>query len=324
MSMSSAAISEAPVASSIPPRSPAPDAEKAWAALKWATDIARLDPSALESPPAKPSPADWRALSVPRVRELMDALLLGRHASEGLEALHRCGMLDVWLPEVAGLVGFGSGDWRHKDVWVHTKQVVKQSVPRLNVRWGALLHDIGKPRTRRVSPNGEVHFHGHAEVGAAMFRKRLAGRLGFEGELYERVHFLILQHLRGSQYDGSWTDSAVRRFYKEMGPGLDELLLLSRADITTKHRDKRRRALRYISGLAARVRALKLEDQREPALPKGLGNLFMERLGIPPSKRLGELRQALEDEVEQGTLLPRQPAEYYLEWLLSHRERFGL
>lgn len=159
---------------------------------------------------------------------------MGKNTEEGLDALHLTGALDVWMPEVAGLVGFGDGEWRHKDVWKHTKQVVWQSVPRIAVRWGALLHDIGKPKTRRIEPNGDVHFHGHSEVGAAMFRKRVGERLGFDRELFDRIHYLILHHLRASQYDPDWTDAAVRRFAKDMGEGLTDLLDLSRADITDR------------------------------------------------------------------------------------------
>ena len=106
--------------------------------------------------------------------------------------------------------GFGDGEWRHKDVWKHTKQVVHQSVPRTEVRWAALLHDIGKIRTRRILPNGEVHFHGHAEVGASMFDRMQRRTKLFVGDdtLRVRVRELILHHLRASQYDGDWTDSA--------------------------------------------------------------------------------------------------------------------
>ncbi|MGB0680768.1 MAG: HDIG domain-containing metalloprotein, partial [Polyangiales bacterium] len=245
--------------------------------LTWAVQICRADTqpgpaaSGHSVMPIRPKPAEWRTLPLTVLRPALDEILLSRHSREGLDALQQSGALDVWLPEIAATVGFGEADWRHKDVWQHTKQVVWQSVPRLALRWGALLHDIGKTKTRRVDARGEVTFHGHAEVGAAMFRRRIAARLGFSGALKERIHFLIYHHLRGSQYDGSWTDSAVRRFYRDMGDGLDDLLLLSRADITTKRRDKRRRALRWISELDRRVAQLKQADSRVAPLPKGMG-----------------------------------------------------
>ncbi len=143
------------------------------------------------------------------------------------------------------MVGFGDGEWRHKDVWKHTKQVVRQAVPRIEVRWSALFHDIGKVRTRTISPGGEVHFFGHAEVGARMFDKMNRREKLFSAEetLRAEIRFLVLHHLRASQYDGSWTDSAVRRFAREMGPHLEDLLCLSRADITTKRPEKKRRGI---------------------------------------------------------------------------------
>ncbi|HEX2678064.1 MAG TPA: HDIG domain-containing protein, partial [Polyangiales bacterium] len=237
-----------------PSTSPAPvDDTRAREALAWATRVGTEAPELLASPPEKPSLEELRAVPLVVLREHLDALLLGRHTQEGLDALLAVGVLEAWMPEVHALVGFGDGEWRHKDVWKHTKQVVWQSVPRLAVRWGALLHDIGKVKTRKIEPSGEVHFFGHSEVGAAMFKKRVAARLGFEGDLYARVHYLILYHLRASQYDGKWTESAIRRFAREMGEHLDDLLCLSRADITTKRPEKKRRGISLIDELSERI-----------------------------------------------------------------------
>src|SRR5688500_3062304 len=167
----------------------AASAEAALHALRWAADVGTLGPEAAPPAPVRPTPEALRSLDVALVRVELDRLLLGRHTQEGLDALLEVGVLEVWLPEVHALVGFGDGEWRHKDVWRHTKQVVWQSVPRLSVRWGALLHDIGKVKTRSIDENGEEHFFGHSEVGAAMFRKRPAARLAFDGGMYDRVHF---------------------------------------------------------------------------------------------------------------------------------------
>lgn len=301
----------------------APDVACARHALCWATAVSE-NPGALDSPVTRPSVVSLRALRFEEVREHMDRQLMTKHADHALDALRLMGVLDVWLPEVAAMVGFGDGEWRHKDVWRHTKQVVRQSVPRLAVRWGSLLHDVGKPRTRSIDARGEVHFYGHAEVGAAMFRRRLADRLGFEGELRERIHFLILYHLRASHYDGTWTDSAVRRFAREMGPGLKDLLDLSRADITTKRPEKRKRGLRSISELSQRVQALQERDAHVPPLPKGLGHALMHAFDVPPSKRLGDLRKQLESLCERGELEAGQPAEYYLDHVRRHRSSFGV
>lgn len=305
-------------AHAIPSKSP----DRAEAALAWAARVAAEGSAHLADAPARPSLEALRALPVATVREHMDAVVVGKHVVAGLDALHETGALDAWLPEVASLVGFGDGEWRHKDVWRHTKLVCRQIVPRAELRWGALLHDIGKPRTRTIDAQGRVHFHGHAEVGAAMFRKRLAKRLGFEGALRERVHFLILHHLRPSQYDGGWTDSAVRRFYKQMGAGLDDLLLLSRADITTKRPERRKRLVRRITDLQSRIRELQAEDARVAPLPKGLGNAIMQHFGLPPSKKIGDIRDQLEADVEAGRLEAGRDADYYIAWVEAHRDDY--
>jgi poly(A) polymerase len=199
---------------------------------------------------------------------------------------------------------------------------VKQSVPRLEVRWGALLHDIGKPKTRKITDDGQVTFYGHSEVGAAMFRRKLKKRLGFEGDLAERIHFLILHHLRASQYETSWTDAAVRRFYKQMGDGLRDLLDLSRADITTKRPEKRRRGVAQISALSKRIKGLQAVDAKIAPLPKGLGQALMDELGLPPGRKLGEIRSKLEREADEGAIESGREAEYYVGLVKSDRARY--
>ena len=297
--------------------------DRAIEALTWAADVAS-DPALLDHPPERPSPAEWRSVPQSVFREHMDRLLTSKHPEPGLDAIESVGCLDAWLPEVAAMVGFGDNEWRHKDVWKHTKQVVKQSVPRVEVRWGALLHDIGKPKTRRIDDRGDVTFHGHAEVGAAMFRKRVADRLGFEGTRRERIDFLILHHLRAAQYDEDWTDAAVRRFYRRMADGLRDLLDLSRADITTKRPEKRRRGVRQISLLAQRISDLQEEDAKIAPLPKGLGTVIMKAFDVPPSRRLGELMKQLTAAAEAGQVEAQKPAEYYIEYLGAHRQEYGL
>jgi poly(A) polymerase len=308
-----------------PSQSSAPvNAASALHALAWATLVGTQNPDALADAPAKPTPEEWASVRVDTLRQYLDELLLGRNTQEGLDALYVSGALDAWLPEISAMVGFGDGEWRHKDVWKHTKQVVWQSVPRLDVRWGALLHDIGKIKTRKIEPSGEVHFFGHSEVGAAMFRKRVAKRLGFTGELYERVHYLILYHLRASQYDGSWTDSAVRRFGREMGDGLIDLLDLSRADITTKRPERKKKGLRQISELSARIQKLEADDAKLPPLSKGIGNAVMTHFALAPSKRIDELKHLLEVEIEAERLEARREDAYYLAWLESKRAELGI
>ncbi len=275
------------------------------------------------------SRADFRKaaeLWLPDVRARLDRVIMAADAEAGLDALRASGALSAVLPEVEAMVGFGHGEWRHKDVWKHTKQVVRQAVPRIEVRWAALLHDIGKVKTRSISPEGEVHFFGHAEVGARMFDKidRRVPLFTADDALKGSVRFLILNHLRASQYDASWTDSAVRRFAKEMGGGLDDLLALSRADITTKRPEKKRKGLKQISDLAERVRVIEEQDAVVPPLPSGIGDEVMKAFGLPPSRRIGELKKALEACVDQGEVASHQPAEVYIAFLRENAARFGL
>ena len=303
-----------------------PDAKRAMTALEAAAE--RADKGArLVLPTA--TVADYRAaaeLYLPDVRRHLDRIMMSHDAEAGLDALLEAGALAAILPEVEAMVGFGDGEWRHKDVWKHTKQVVRQAVPRLEVRWAALLHDIGKIKTRSISPTGEVHFFGHAEVGARMFDKidRRVPLFTREESLKNTIRFLILHHLRASQYDASWTDSAVRRFTKEMGDALEDVLALSRADITTKRPEKKRRGLRQISDLAERVRLVAAEDAKLPPLPGGIGDAIMSSFGIPPSRKVGEMKRALEAAVECGEVPERQEAEVYLDFIRKHPERFGL
>jgi len=302
------------------------DIQPAIAALEEAVRVSK-EKDAVPKELAKPTAEQWKAVPVETLRGFLDEMIVQRYVEPALDVLQQQGCLVVWIPELEAMIGMSDGEWRHKDVWKHTKQVVRQSVPRLAVRWGALLHDIGKPKTRKIDDRGRVTFYGHAELGARMFRKKTGRRLGFEGELRDRVHFLILHHLRPGQYETGWTDAAVRRFYKQMGEGLRDLLDLGRADITTKRPEKRRRGVRNISALSKRIEALRSEDEKPKPLPKGLGQKVMERFGVPPSKRLGDLMKALEADVQsgaEGAPGVQEPFEAYLDYLAAHAEKFGL
>ena len=253
--------------------STSPDPHRAIDALDRALAFAEAGTS--DRPIELVGEEDFRAASslyLADVRSRLDRVLLSPDPEAGLDALLTSGALDVLLPEVKAMVGFGDGEWRHKDVWKHTKQVVRQAVPRIEVRWAALLHDIGKVKTRSISPSGEVHFFGHAEVGARMFDKLdKRVRLFSEDEnLRTTVRFLILHHLRAAGYEQGWTDSAVRRFGKEMGDHIDALLCLSRADITTKRPEKKKKGLKQIHDLAERLAGIEEEDAKEPPLPRAL------------------------------------------------------
>lgn len=261
-----------------------------------------------------------------RVRGALDRVMMGADPELGLDTLLDSGALRAFFPEVHAMVGFGDGEWRHKDVWKHTKQVVRQAVPRLEVRWASLFHDIGKVKTRSISPDGKVHFLGHAEVGTRMFDKleRRLGMFGPEPALRDTVRFLILHHLRANQYDPSWTDSAVRRFARELGAHLDDLLCLARADITTKRPEKKRRGLNQIEELAARIGKLAEEDAKQPPLPSGIGDAVMKAFGLPPSRKIGDIKRQLEAMIEGGELEAHHPAEFYVELIAKDRSRFGI
>jgi len=250
-----------------------------------------------------------------KVRAGLEAVILGRSLDEALQWMHQAGLLAVLLPELEATVDFSQeAGRRHKDVWEHTKQVVRQSVPKPLVRWAALLHDIGKVPTRVILPDGRVTFHRHAEVGARMF-DTVSRRLGFDRTERHKIRFLILHHLRGNAYEPSWTDAAVRRFDHEMGEHLEELFDLSRADVTSRRPGRRQEAVANIHALKERILAIRELDAKIPPLPPGLGNAIMSHFQLPPSKRVGELRKLCEEAIERGELVERQPSEYYVDWL---------
>lgn len=245
------------------------------------------------------------------LRVAIEPMLMGREVDLALEWVRQTGLLALVFPELEATVHLQQeGDRLHKDVWSHTKLVVKQSVRRPLVRWSALLHDIGKVPTRTFTDHG-VHFHGHAEVGARMFEK-VTQRLGFEREDRRAVKFLIRHHLRSNQYSDQWTDSAVRRFHREMLPHLVDLLDLSRADITSKRPGRRRQILEQISALSDRMDKLVEEDSRLPPLPGGVGTAIMDAFALAPSRLIGDLKRHLEAAVESGALEARREDAYYV------------
>jgi poly(A) polymerase len=288
--------------------------------------VAAAEHGEAEGPVVLVRRADLVGIPPEELRSHLDRVMLGTHADAGLDSLLATGVLDLVLPEIEALVGFGDGEWRHKDVWKHTKQVVTQAESRLEIRWSALFHDIGKVRTRSIAPNGEVHFFGHAEVGARMFDKleKREGLFRSDAALRKEVRFLVLHHLRASQYAGDWTDSAVRRFAREMGPYLGDLLCLSRADITTKRPEKKRRGIGMINELSERIAVLAEEDAKVPPLPKGVGDELMKAFDLPPSKLVGDIKRALEMAAEAGEIESHKDSAYYVEYVADHRTRFGL
>ena len=239
----------------------------------------------------------------PMLRDALTQTLVGHRPAASLQLLLRSRYLHFLLPELVGLVDFHkSSRYHHKDVWAHTKQVVKQAIPCPIIRWSALLHDIGKTYTRSYESGGKVHFLRHDEVGAYMF-EGVATRLHFAAEDSARIRQLILYHLRPGMYSKNWSDSAVRRFGEETKEFLDDLLHLARADVTSKRPGKRKRILYTIAELRGRVDEVRrLDEARRPVVPKGLGRHIIEELGVAPGPRVGELRKLCEMAVRGGEL----------------------
>jgi poly(A) polymerase len=249
-----------------------------------------------------------------RLRTAIEQMLMGRDVDAALEWLRATGALQVLFPELAATIDLVQETGRqHKDVWAHTKQVVRQTVPRPLVRWAALLHDIGKVPTRTFTDDG-VHFHGHAEVGARMF-DRIHTRFAFARDERQTIRFLVKHHLRTNQYSEAWTDSAVRRFHREMGPHMIDLLDLSRADITSKRPGRRKTLLEQISALSDRVDVLAAADAKLPPLPGGVGNSIMSAFEIAPSRLIGDLKRKLEGAIESGELEARREDAYYVAYI---------
>lgn len=249
-----------------------------------------------------------------QIHALLTDVLMSRDVDVALQWLFDIGVLHLLLPELVATVNLVQEEGRqHKDVWAHTKQVVRQTVRRPLVRWAALLHDIGKVPTRTFTNEG-VHFHGHAEVGARMFSK-IHPRLGFARDERDTVKFLVRHHLRTNQYGEHWTDSAVRRFHREMGPHYLDLLDLSRADITSKRPGRRQFLLHQIHLLETRANQLAEQDAKLPPLPTGVGNAIMDAFAIAPSRLIGDLKRRLEADIENGTLQSRREEAYYVAYL---------
>lgn len=250
-----------------------------------------------------------------RVRPELERMLVNRYPDRGLDFLQRVGVLGLVLPEVQLMVGFDETcEVHHKDIWAHTRQVVMQAKPLAAIRWAALLHDIGKVWTRSLDEERKVHFLRHEEMSALLFRG-VAARLQFDERMADRVRFLITNHSRVNMYSGEWTDSAVRRLMRDTGDRLDDLLRLSRADITSRQERRVEQLTRQLDELDVRIAALREEANRKPLLPKGAGEIIMEHFGLPAGPIIGTLKQSLETAIEEGRVPPDRPVEEYLGFL---------
>jgi len=258
----------------------------------------------------------WRRAPA-RVRAALDAILCGPHCADGLELLLKSGCLEALLPEIREMKGLGEDPLAalHKDVWDHTKQVVAGVPNQLELRWGALMHDIGKARTRRFD-NGRVTFHNHDIVGAKMVDsiERRLDLFSNNDSLYITVRLLVLNHLRPAAYKKSWGDSGVRRLLVDIGGvgNFERLMALSRADLTTKRPDKRARALARAAELEVRVKEVYAADTA-PRLPKGTMGIIASKVATQPGPWLHAVQDELNEMIRAGVLDADKPVEYYVE-----------
>jgi poly(A) polymerase len=219
------------------------------------------------------------------------------------------------LPELPRLAMQADPEHRHKDVYQHTLAVLENAIelepdgPDLVLRLAALLHDIGKPKTRRFEPGGGVSFHHHEVVGAKQARERLQ-ILKYPKDVIDAVAHLVLLHLRFYGYGrGEWTDSAVRRYVRDAGPELARLHRLVRSDCTTRNRRKAAAQAAAYDELERRIDRLAEQEELDRIRPDLDGNEIMQLLGVPPGPVVGKAYAALlEIRLEQGPL-PREKAE---------------
>ncbi len=226
-------------------------------------------------------------ISAERVAAELDKLLLGDDPVAGIDLMVQTGMGEVVLPEVGGMQMAIDEHHQHKDVYQHSLTVLRQAIaleddgPDLVLRWAALLHDIGKPATRRHEANGGVSFHHHEVVGAKMARKRMRA-LKYSKQMVDDVSQLVYLHLRFHGYgDGKWTDSAVRRYVTDAGPLLPRLHKLVRADCTTRNKRRAARLQASYDRLEARIAELAAQEDLARVRPDLDGNQIMELLDIP-------------------------------------------
>ena len=244
-----------------------------------------------------------RIISAERDQEEFRKALLTTRAPLALELLRDGGLLAEFAPELLEMVGVTQNAFHVHDVWTHTL-VALGSLPAdapLTLRLATLLHDLGKPRTRTVDPAGHVHFYGHPEVGAGMARA-LMQRLKFSNDEIAGVTRLVAEHMRIGEYRADWTDAAVRRLIRDLGPCLDDLFALHRADVaglSPEHQDISR-----AHELRARIEAIQAQ-QDVTALTSPLdGQEIMQLLQLPPGKRVGQIKDYLTGEVVEGRLAP--------------------
>ena len=275
-------------------------------------------------------------VSAERIRVELEKLLLSPDPRAGLRVLVDTGLADQMLPELPALKLELDEHHRHKDVYEHSLIVLEQAIalegppdgpeesvpgPDLVLRLAALLHDIGKPATRRFEPGGGVSFHHHEVVGAKMTAKRLRA-LRFDKDTVKAVSRLVELHLRFHGYgEGQWTDSAVRRYITDAGPLLPRLHRLTRSDCTTRNVRKAQRLSRTYDELEARIARLLEQEELAAVRPELDGNQIAELLGIRPGPLLGRAyKHLLAVRLDRGPIGEDAAREELLAWWAQQPE----
>jgi poly(A) polymerase len=260
-------------------------------------------------------------ITAERVQAELSKLILGAEPERGIELLVDTGLADHVLPEVPAMRLEIDEHHQHKDVYQHSLVVLRQAIdqetegPDLVLRLAALLHDIGKPATRRYEPGGGVSFHHHEVVGAKMVRKRLHA-LRYPKDVIEDVAGLVFLHLRFHGYGGGeWTDSAVRRYVTDAGPLLPRLHKLVRADCTTRNRRKAAALRTSYDGLEERIARIQADEDLARVRPDLDGNEIMRLLDLPPGPLVGQAWRFLKDlRLEHGPLAHEDAVAALYEW----------
>ena len=262
-------------------------------------------------------------ISAERVRDEFTKILMSDNPRKGLTILVDTGLADLTLPEIPKLRLEVDEHHHHKDVYEHSITVLEQAIehedrlggPNLVIRLAALLHDIGKPKTRAFIDGGGVSFHHHEVVGARLVKKRLQ-ELRFDGDTVEAVETLTTLHLRFHGYgDGEWTDSAVRRYVRDAGDLLVHLHVLTRADCTTRNKAKAARLASIYDSLEARIAVLMEQEELSKIRPDLDGQQVMDLLGLKPSRDVGAAMDFLmELRLERGQIGEAAATEELLNW----------
>ena len=263
-------------------------------------------------------------ISAERVRDELSKLLISKNPQPGLELLVESGIAELVLPELPALRLEVDEHHHHKDVYQHSLTVVAQAMslePQygfdrdLTLRLAALLHDIGKPATRKLEQGGSVTFHHHDVVGAKLAKKRLTA-LRFDNDTIKAVCRLIELHLRFFGYsDQQWSDSAVRRYVRDADDQLKRLHILTRADVTTRNQRKADRLAHAYDDLEARIKVLAEQEQLDAMRPDLDGEEIMQLLGIKPGREVGQAYNfLLELRLDEGAVGKDEAKKRLLEW----------